>query len=262
MIYIKTIHFNTDLTHPFPYDVSSIKHSKNIELDSDITFFIGDNGTGKSTLIETLAFWLQLPHMDGYEYSKKAFEASTELVKCLDIEFNIDRPTGFFFRAEDFGELMNSIDRRDADVYKHLKSLEGEVPESVIKQMMNNANYQQHRIRNNYGQDLLSFSHGEAYLKILHSKINRDGIYILDEPEAALSPARQLSLIYLIMEHLKDHQSQFIISTHSPMLMAIPGASLYEISHDGMEKKPFEETEHYTITRNFLNNPETYLRHL
>ena len=117
-------------------------------------------------------------------------------------------------------------------------------------------------MRFEYGQELQSFSHGEAYMKIIQEKINRPGIYILDEPEAALSPAKQLSLIYFIQEHLKNYNSQFIIATHSPMLMAIPNSNIYEINEDGMQLTPLDETEHYSITKSFLNNPEIYLRHL
>jgi predicted ATPase len=113
-----------------------------------------------------------------------------------------------------------------------------------------------------YGQDLQGFSHGEAYFKIMNDKINKGGIYLLDEPEAALSPSKQLSLLYFIKEHLKSNISQFIIATHSPMLIAYPGATIYQISDDGMKKVSFEDTEHYSITRSFLNNPEAYLRHL
>jgi predicted ATPase len=117
-------------------------------------------------------------------------------------------------------------------------------------------------MRKNYGQELNSFSHGEAYLKIIEEKLENDGIYLLDEPEAALSPAKQLSLIYQINEHLKSNMSQFVIATHSPILMSIPNATIYEITENGMEKTDLEDTEHYSITKNFLNNPEIYLRHL
>ncbi len=113
-----------------------------------------------------------------------------------------------------------------------------------------------------FGQDMVAFSHGEAYMKIMHERIVKKGIYLLDEPEAALSPAKQLSLIYFIKDHLKNHMSQFIIATHSPMLMAMPGASIYEVTADSMQKVALEDTEHYFLTKSFLNDPESYLRHL
>ena len=262
MSYISLIDLLTEKKNPFPFNVSSVKHCRNINMDSPITFFIGDNGTGKSTLIETIAYRLQLPHMDGSDYSKKSFNASKSLLPYLKISFNIDRPIGFFFRAEDFGDYLNSVDRRDFALHQSLSDLEGEVPDEIIQNMKDNANYQMHHMRFEYGQELQSFPHGEAYMKIIQEKINRPGIYILDEPEAALSPAKQLSLIYFIQEHLKNYNSQFIIATHSPMLMAIPNSNIYEINEDGMQLTPLDETEHYSITKSFLNNPEIYLRHL
>ncbi len=262
MSYIKSLNINTQKKNPFPYNVSAIKFAKNLDLSAKLNFFIGDNGSGKSTLLETLAFRLQLPHMDGSEYAKKSFGAAVHLTKFLELEFNINRPRGFFFRAEDFGAYINSVNREDYKLHSQLNSLDGEVPSHIIQEMKDNANYQLYHMRKNYGQELISFSHGEAYLKIIQEKIQKPGIYLLDEPEAALSPSKQLSLIYQIIEHLNNNMSQFFIATHSPILMAIPDATIYEITDQAMLKTDLEETEHYRITKSFLNNPEMYLRHL
>lgn len=260
MSFINRIHIETAKQNPFPYNIPAIKYAKHLDMSAKINFLVGDNGTGKSTLLETLAFRLQLPHMDGSGYSKKAFQAAVKLAEELEIDFNIERTKGFFFRAEDFGDYLNSVERTDARSY--LRSLEGEVSDSIIQEMLANANDQLYHMRKNYGQDLNTFSHGEAYLKIMNDKLERDGIYLLDEPEAALSPAKQLSLIYQIMNHLQSNMSQFIIATHSPMLLAIPGAHIYEITDNSMALTELEDTEHYRITKSFLNDPQMYLRHL
>lgn len=262
MPYLKSLSINTEKQNPFPYNVPAVKFAKDINLDNEINFFVGDNGTGKSTLIESIAFRLQLPHMDGNDYPKRSFEGAIKLASHLDLKFKIDRPVGFFFRAEDFGDYMNSVNRRDIELHNQLSSLEGEIPDSIIQEMKDNANYQIHHMRKNFGQELSFFSHGEAYLQIIQEKIKSRGIYILDEPEAALSPAKQLSLIYFIKEHLKNNMSQFIIATHSPILMAIPNSNLFEISDDGMVNKDYTQTEHYLITKGYLNHPEIYLKHL
>ena len=262
MPYLKSLHINTDKQRPFPFDIPAIRFAKNLNLSKAVNFIVGDNGTGKSTLLEALAFRLQLPHMDGSGYSKKAFQPAVQLAPFLEIEYNIDRAVGFFFRAEDFGDYLNSVNRRDASLHDHLRSLDGHVPEKIIQDMKDNANSQLMHMRKNYGQELNSYSHGEAYLKIMHQKIQKRGIFILDEPEAALSPAKQLSLIYYIVDHLKNNNSQFIIATHSPILMSIPDSNLYEITQKSMQLTPLEEIDHYSITKGFLNNPKAYLRHL
>lgn len=262
MPYINSLHINTEKQHPFPFDIPAIKHAKNLDFSKSINFIVGDNGTGKSTLLEALAFRLQLPHMDGSGYRKKAFQAAVQLAPFLELEFNIERTVGFFFRAEDFGDYLNSVDRRDGTLHTHLNSLEGEVPDDIIQEMKDSANSQLLHMRRNYGQELNAFSHGEAYLKVMHEKIQRRGIFILDEPEAALSPAKQLSLIYYIVDHLKNNNSQFIIATHSPILMSIPDSHLYEVTQESMQLTDLEDIDHYSITKGFLNNPQAYLRHL
>jgi len=260
--YLNTININTNRSHPFPYDIPAIKNAKNLDFSNQITFLIGENGTGKSTLLEAISYRLQLPHMDGSSYSKNSFDAAKTLLPYLELTWNIDRSVGFFFRAEDFGDFLNSVHRKDASIASELDYLDDTVPKDIIDQMKESANYQLHHVRKNFGQELDSFSHGEAYLQIMNQKINSRGIYLLDEPEAALSPARQLTLISFINQHLKTHNSQLIIATHSPILLAYPGATIYEITPDSMEKTNLEDTEHYTVTKSFLNNPKAFLRHL
>ena len=262
MSYLSEFSIQTERTHPFPFTTAGVQFTKNIELSTPITFLIGDNGVGKSTLLETLDYRFQLPHIDGASYQKNSFEAAKALLPYLDLKWNLERSIGFFFRAEDFGDFINSVDRADTYVYDALRDLEGDVPEHILTEMRESANFQLHHMRENYGQELQAFSHGEAYLHIMHEKINKKGIFLLDEPEAALSPSKQLSLIYYILEHLKHNVSQFIIATHSPMLMALPGATIYEITTDGMQRVALQDTEHYSVTKSFLNNPEAYLRHL
>lgn len=262
MSYIAKFSIEADRTNPFPFNIPGVRFARDVSLSNQVNFFVGDNGTGKSTLLETLAFRLQLPHIDGSGYSKKSFEAAIKLAPYLDLTYHIERPIGFFFRAEDFGHYLNSVSRADFKLHAQLDLLEDEVPSNIIQQMKDNANYQIHHMRTNYGQELISFSHGEAYLQIMQEKIKGAGIYLLDEPEAALSPGKQLALIYFILEHLKQHQSQFIIATHSPILMSIPNSSLYEITESSMQKKALKDLEHYQITKDFLNNPDIYLKHL
>lgn len=262
MPYLSSIRMNIDREHPYPYNVPAIKFARNIELSDNITFIIGENGSGKSTLLEAIAYRLQLPHMDGRGYDKKCFDAARKLLPFLELEWNMERSVGFFFRAEDFGDYLNSVHRADVDLHNQMGLGDNDIPDHIVRQMKDSANYQLHKVRRDYGQELDSFSHGEAYMHIIKEMVNQRGIYLLDEPEASLSPSKQLAFLYFIREHLQNFTSQFIIATHSPILMAYPNAFIYEVSDSGMAKVPLEETDHYTLTKSFLNNPESFLRHL
>ena len=262
MPYLSTLNINTERTHPYPYDVPAIKFAKNLDVSDAVTFLVGENGSGKSTLLEAIACRLQLPHLDGNSYEKNSFDAAKTLLPYLELTWQIERSVGFFFRAEDFGDYLNSVHRVGTTIQNQIGDLGEDVPKHIKEQMLESANYQLKRIRRNFGQELNTFSHGEAYLHIMNKMINTRGIYLLDEPEAALSPAKQLTLIAFIKHHLETHNSQFIIATHSPILLAFPEASIFEITENSMDKTALENTEHYNITKSFLNNPEAYLRHL
>lgn len=261
MSYLSSLHINTDIKNPYPFDVPAIKFAKNVDVSNQITFIIGENGTGKSTLLESLACRLQLPHIDGFGYGKKCFDAAKKMLPYLELKWNIERSVGFFFRAEDFGDYVNSVHRTDIELHNQFGDLGTDVPNHIIQQMKDSANYQLHNVRKNYGQELNTFSHGEAYMHIMHEQVNKRGIYLLDEPEASLSPAKQLAFIYFIQNHLKNFNSQFIIATHSPMLMAYPEATIFEVTDTEMKKTDLEDTDHYSITKSFLNNPNAFLRH-
>lgn len=262
MTYISRFSLNAPNSHPFPFDIPAVRFAQNIDLGAPVTCFVGDNGMGKSTLLEVLAYRLQLPHMDGAGYGARGFVAARKLMPFLEIEFALQRTVGFFFRAEDFGDLLNSVDREDQRLHAQLDELQGPVPDHIIEAMKDSANHQLHRVRRDYGQELQGFSHGEAFLHILQQQVRGPGIYLLDEPEAALSPVRQLALLHFIQEHLKAHRSQFIIATHAPIIMAFPQALLYEIGQDSMERKALEELEHYSFTKAFLDAPERFLQRL
>lgn len=261
MSFIRSFSINTNKQQPFPFNIPAVRFAKNIELGK-INIFIGDNGTGKSTLLESIAYEIDLPLIGGHIKEVKDFEAARILKPYLKIDWKRDTQVGFFFRAEDFSAFLDQVEKERAKLKAQLHDLYGNVNESVIEQMIEGMNHPLMEMRKKYGKDMLGFSHGEAYLEILQTRINNKGIYLLDEPEAALSPIKQLSLIVLILEVLKHNNAQFIIATHSPMLMGIPGALIYEIQSDSIQLVDFKDTEHYRITKTFLDNPQSYLRHL
>jgi len=128
--------------------------------------------------------------------------------------------------------------------------------------MKDNTNLKLRDLRDICVQEFQAFSHGEAYLHIMNQRINKRGVYLLDEPEAALSAAKQLTLIHFMRNHLSQFNSQFIIATLSPILIAYLNSNIYEITENGMEKTKLNDTEHYTVTKSFINNPAAFLRHL
>lgn len=262
MPFIKRISFESPRQHPFPYNIPAVKFAKQISLETAVTIFVGDNGCGKSTLLETIALSLDLPLIGGHIKEHTGFQAARSLQNDLQIEWRRQTPKGFFFRAEDFSDFVNAVEREHNKINSDLADLQGNVDDQVIRQMRDSMNYSLSQMRRQYGDNMQAFSHGEAYLTILQTRIQDKGIYLLDEPEAALSPLKQLSLIAFLLEVIKSGNAQFILATHSPMLMGIPGATLYEILENGMQQVNFKETDHYRITKNFLDNPDYYLRHL
>ena len=225
----------------YPFSIPSVRQLDEIALDAKVTFLIGENGSGKSTLIEAIAV------LAGFnaEGGSKNFRFGTRRSEsCLHRFMRPVRGTrrprdGFFLRAESYFNVATEIERLDEE------PLGGE------------------RVIDGYGGvSLHEQSHGESFLALATHRFSGHGLYILDEPEAALSPQRQLSLLSIIHELVEMRASQFVIATHSPILMAYPGALIYRLGNDGIESVAYEDTEHYTITRDFLNSPERYFKSL
>lgn len=206
-----------------------------LEFRTPVTFLVGENGTGKSTLLEAIAVTAGFNAEGGTRNFRFSTNAThSELYRYITLSRYAYPKDGFFLRAESFYNLATNIDDLDKDV----------------------------PLLDSYGGiSLHEQSHGESFLAVVLNRFGGNGLYILDEPEAALSPMRLLSLIAVIHELVKAN-SQFIISTHSPILMAYPGAEIYELREQGIVSVPYRETEHYTFSRRFLENPERMLHYL
>lgn len=261
MAFLKSISIDTDKSGFFPFNIPAIRYARQLTLGEQVTILVGDNGTGKSTLLESVALALGLPLINGHIGREADFEAARAIKPYLRLEWGRQTAKGFFFRAEDFSDFVTAVDHQRAKIDMDLHDLKGEVDDAIIRQMSDSMNSALWASQKQYGADLQAFSHGEAYLTILQTRIGDKGVFLLDEPEAALSPLKQLSLIAFILEVLKSGNAQFLIATHSPILLGFPGALLYEIRDDGMQAVEYTETDHYRVTKNFLNNPQYYLRH-
>lgn len=214
----------------YPFCLPAIASLERIDLHPKVSFFVGENGSGKSTLLEAIAVSLGFNAEGGSKNFNFATRRShSELHEYLRIAKGIKRPRdGYFLRAESFFNVATEIDNLNV-------------------------------VHSYGGRSLHEQSHGESFLALLMERFGGQGLYILDEPEAALSPQRQLAVLSRIHDLILDG-SQFIIATHSPILMAYPEASIFQCSGDGITQVAYEETEHYRITRDFLANPARMLR--
>ena len=223
-------------------DIPAVKYltqAGEISIDNDVTIFVGENGTGKSTLLEAIAVACGFnPEGGSRNFTFATAETHSELCKHIMVSRHTIPKDGFFLRAESFYNVATNIDELDSQ------------PAASAP------------IINSYGGvSLHNQSHGESFLALVKNRFGGNGLYILDEPEAALSPMRLLTLIRL-MKDLVDNGSQFIISTHSPILMAFPGAQILELSERGIKPTCYQDTEHYQVTKRFLDNPEKMLLYL
>lgn len=217
----------------YPFNLPAVRTLERLELHPKVTFLVGENGSGKSTLLEALAVSLGFNAEGGSKNFNFGTRAShSELHEYLRVAKGYKRPRdGFFLRAESFFNVATEIEHLD----------EGPGGPPVI---------------GGYGgRSLHEQSHGESFLALLMKRFGRQGLYILDEPEAALSPQRQLFALARLHE-LAQQQTQFIIATHSPLLMAYPDALIYQCTAEGVHRVAYEETEHYRVTRDFMADPQ------
>lgn len=224
----------------YPFCLPAVRHLGRLEFDPAVTFIVGENGSGKSTLLEGLAVALGF----NAEGGSKNFNFGTRdshscLHEYLRVARGVRKPRdGYFLRAESFFNVATEIEKLDAEP----------APAPPV-------------IDSYGGRSLHEQSHGESFLTLLEQRFGGKGLYILDEPEAALSPQRQLLALKRIHQ-LVQEGSQFVIATHSPILMAYPEASIFVCTPDGIRQRAYEDTEHYEVMHDFMANPRRMLKEL
>lgn len=223
----------------YPFCIPAIRNLHTLKLHPKVTFLVGDNGTGKSTLLEAIAVAFGFNPEGGsmnFRFSTRASHSDLHQHVRLDKGRGLAKPKdGFFLRAESFFNLATEIEELD--------KVKSGAP----------------KIISSYGgRSLHEQSHGESFFTLLTKRFSGNGLYLLDEPEAALSPTRQMSVL-TIMHNLIKRNSQFIIVTHSPIILAYPDSTIYLFSEDAITQVEYTETEHYTVTRDFLMRRERLL---
>lgn len=216
----------------YPFCLPVIRGLDKVDFRKRVTFLAGENGTGKSTLLEAIAVAYGFnPEGGSKNFNFSTRDSHSVLGEHLTLWKGVRRAEdGFFLRAESFYNVASEIDSLGAT-------------------------------RSYGGLSLHHQSHGESFMALLMNRFRGKGIYILDEPEAALSPSRQFAMLSL-MHDLVRGGSQFIIATHSPILLGYPDAEIYVLKEGDIRVTPYEETEHYVLTREFLNGRERILKEL
>ncbi|MFD1849456.1 AAA family ATPase [Oceanobacillus bengalensis] len=241
--YIKSVRLKKGLIpsfSSFPFNLPVIENFQDIVFHPNVTYIVGENGMGKSTLLEGIAIALGFnPEGGTLNFRFSNYDSHSNLDEFLLVAKSVYKPTdSFFFRAETFYNLATNIEELDSQPSYGSKIIDSFGGKSLHKQ-----------------------SHGESFFSAFIEKFRGNGLYILDEPEAALSPLRQMSLLARINE-LVQEGSQFIISTHSPIVMAYPEGKIIELTEHGMYDTTLEKTGHYQVMKQFFQDKERLLHHL
>ena len=249
--YIESITLKRDGVPDFdayPFDIPAIRELTTLEFHPRMTFLIGENGMGKSTLIEGIAVAAGFNPEGGSRGMRfMTRESHSELHRHLRLRRGYGKVLpneGFFLRAESTYNLATFLEERDIEI----EALHLQVPGPKLMMAYG-------------GRSLHEQSHGESFLSLLVNRFHGNGLYLLDEPEAALSPARKLAVLHQLHQLVRNN-SQFIIATHSPILLAYPDALILELTEDGIAPVEYEDTEHFRTARDFLNHREAFLRDL
>ncbi|MDB4891235.1 MAG: hypothetical protein JWL61_3090 [Gemmatimonadetes bacterium] len=249
----------------FPFSVPVIRELSALAFPTPVTFFVGENGSGKSTLLEGIASAAGLPAVGSADLPTDAtLDAQRQLGRALKLTWSRRTGRGFFLRAEDFFGFAKRLSAMRVEFQQRIADLEVEYADRSAWSKglaMGPAHRSLAEMEQRYGLDLDANSHGQSFLRLFQSRFVPGGLYLLDEPEAPLSPQSQLALMVMIQDML-EQDAQFIIATHSPILLAFPGATIYSFDSVPAAAVAYDELEHVILTRNFLNAPERYLRAL
>jgi predicted ATPase len=267
MLLLRSIELRPQTNPPkkFPYSLPFIKTLEHLEFLNEVTFLVGENGCGKSTLLEILACAVGSITVGSESVrTDKTLAAVREFSNHIQLSWSKRTRKGFFMRAEDFFGYARKLAQIREGLQQDVLEIEEEYKgRSKTAQGLAKMPFMREigALERAYGEGLDSNSHGESFIKLFQERFTGEGLYLLDEPEAPLSPNRQLSLLALI-KSMVDQHGQFIIATHSPILLAYPGATILSFEGGKIHAEAYAALEHVITMKTFLNDPEAYLRHL
>ena len=248
----------------FPFSVPTISTLPDVEFETPVTFFVGENGSGKSTLLEAIAIATKLPAVAAAPTKDDdTLKAQRSLANALRLAWAHRTHRGFFLRAEDFFGFARSLSRERDEFRKQVAQIEVDYKErsafarglalGPVRSSLSATEQTFEKVEAN--------SHGQAFFQLFRSRFVPGGLYLLDEPETPLSPLSQLALLAMLQD-MVGQDAQFIIATHSPILLALPGARILDFDAKPVRWETYEELEHVKLTREFLADPERFLRRL
>jgi len=257
--------FNPHDTDSFPFTLELVKSLREIQFTAPVTFLVGENGSGKSTLLEAIACAVESVTVGSESVrTDKSLAPLRKLAQYFRLSWTKRTHRGFFLRAEDFFGYARSMRQTREEFQQDLQDIKGEYKgRSSYAEALASMPYrgQLADIQRRYGDGLDRYSHGESFLTLFQSRFVPDGLYLLDEPEAALSPMRQLTFLAALKQMVLEN-SQFIIATHSPIILAFPEAQILQFVNGTIHEVKYNQLEHVQLTKDFLNNPDSFLRHL
>jgi predicted ATPase len=265
------LHLKSITFHPFseaqgfPFNLALVQALEKLEFTAPVTFFVGENGTGKSTLLEAIACAVDAVTVGSESLrTDKSLADVRRLAQALKLAWGKRTHRGFFLRAEDFFGYAKQMNQVKADLEKDLSAVDEEYRgRSNLAISLAKLPYQRELgdMQQRYGDGLDQRSHGESFLALFQNRFVPDGLYLLDEPEAPLSPLRQLAFLAMLKE-MVGQNGQFIIATHSPLILAFPGATILSFDKLPIQAVAYEDLEHVNLTKAFLNDPEAFLHRL
>lgn len=238
LLHLKSVKLFSDqypVEDHYPFNIAVLRQTRSLEFISPVTFFVGENGSGKSTLLEALARKCNIHIWSGIERTRAEVNPYEEtLFLYLEVEWTNGIVPGSFFSSQIFRNFAQLLDEWEADNHGQIDYFGG--------------------------KSLITQSHGQSIMSFFKARYKIKGLYLLDEPETALSPRSQLKLLKLLQDMSSSGHAQFIIATHSPILLACPGSVIYSFDHTPVKAIHYEDTEHYQIYKSFMKDPDHYLK--
>lgn len=265
MIHLRGFSIRASDEDVFPFDVPALRDLE-VEFVRPATVLVGENGSGKSTLLEALALATSMIGVGSHAPDRDpTLQSVRPLADAIRPVWNTRTHRGFFMRAEDFFGFVNRVKAEQAEFEREAARMKSDNPgmgAHDLARMLGTQLGSRRALDRRYGEDPDARSHGQQFLAFFRTRLVPGGLYLLDEPEVALSPTSQLAFLALLRDAAAEQDCQFILATHSPILMALPGATILSLDEAPLRAVEYDDVDHVRLTRDFLSAPERFLRHL